>query len=358
MPDPAEKAPMIELEFVEDLAAWRGGLGGSSVIHVNQEELTEHPWGFATSTSRQKIFDELGNRFVTRLSDVADIFVGVQSSADKILFVNPKSASTSSSVIFDDVNGREWAIERAATLPALVDRSLEPYEAQPVPDRVAIWPYTIETTATGRSRAQPMPPDELAVQYPRAAEYLEQHRATLCARHMPDPGAAFYAYGRTQSLTKMESPKIIVRVLSLPLSPQYAWDPDGLVVPGGGSGPYYLIRPKDERFPPEVIIALMSHPVIDALVIAGARSFRGGYAVHSKQSLQRTPVPIFGQAAVDRLTELVRELHNLVVALRTESDSLRSSSMRSRRTWLRARVEQEVAQALGLSQEDLEHFAD
>jgi hypothetical protein len=59
----------------------------------------------------------------------------------------------------------------------------------------------------------------------------------------PDQGDAFWAYGRSQSLTKLDEPKLIVRVLSL--APQYMLDTDGLVTPGGGDGgPYYLVRPE------------------------------------------------------------------------------------------------------------------
>lgn len=350
---------MFELELVEDLSSWVRRAGGSSVVHVDQAKLSSAPWRFAaTSKSRQRVFDDLAERCTTRLIDVADIFVGVQSSADKIFFVKPKPArSTSDVVVFDDSDGREWSIEREMTRPALVDRSLEPYEARPVPDTVAIWPYRIVDRGA-RARAVPISPQELAAQYPRAMSYLQHNRGALLARGMPNPGETFYVYGRTQSLTKMTAPKIIVRVLSRPLSPQYAWDPDGLIVPGGGSGPYYLIRPKSDSPSAEVLIALMSHPVIDAFVIAGARPFRGGYMVHSKQSLQDAPVPFFEQSEAERLVELVREMHDLSIALRSETDSVLVNSMRSRRTWLRGEVEDIVGRTLGLSERDLEHFVE
>ena len=348
---------MIEVEFVEDVDAWRQGEAGS-VVHVEQEKLSEAPWVFAMSTSTQKIFDDLERRFEGRLLDVADIFVGVQSSADDVLFVIPETVTKEGEVAFKDKGGRRWKIAREATRPALLDRSLSPYEAEPIPDRMAVWPYDIEEQTSGRLRAKLVPPDCFEQRFPKAFKYLTYHRDALANRSVsPDPGDSFYAYGRSQSLAKMEDPKIIVRVLSVPLAPQYVWDPKGLVVPGGGSGPYYLMRSKDDSYPPEVLIALLSHPVIDAFVIAGARTFRGGYAVHSKQSLQSTPVPVFDDTARDRLTSLVTEMQRLSVESRGETDSMRRSSIESRRTFLRGQVEDVVTASLGLDEDDILHFS-
>lgn len=346
----------IEVELVEDVDAWRRGVPGT-VMQIDQDELTEAPWVFASSAGAQSVFDALRARFGRRLDEVADIFVGVQSSADDIYFVVPEDV-TQTEVAFTDKNGRRWTIEREATRPALVDRSLNPYEAEPVPDRVAVWPYDIEQRDASRLRARILDPDELRHRFPQTFEYLSDHRAALEGRSVsPNPGDSFYAYGRSQSLTKMDDPKIIVRVLSVPLAPQYVWDPNGLIVPGGGSGPYYLMRSIDPTYPPEVLIALMSHPAIDALVIASARTFRGGYAVHSKQSLQSVPVPDFDVETQERLVDLVAEMQRLSVDLRDETDSMRTGAIESRRTFLRGQVEEAVSGVLGLTDEDLQHFA-
>lgn len=347
---------MIEVEFVEDLSAWKEGERGS-IQQVDQNELGRDPWVFASSASGQKVFEELHARFDRRLPDVADIFVGVQSSADDIFFVVPDESTTESEVVFTDTNGQRWTIERDATQPALVDRSLMPYEAEPVPDRAAIWPYEIEQPEGRRARARVIPPEEMEARFPRTMAYLEHHRSALEDRSVsPDPGDSFYAYGRSQSLTKMSDPKIVVRVLSVPLAPQFAWDPNGLIVPGGGSGPYYLMRSSSDEYPPELLIALLSHPVIDSLVIAGARTFRGGYAVHSKQSLQNAAVPQFSDEVRSQIVNLVQEMQSLSVELRDETDTMRRASIKSRRAYLRGRVEDCVSATLELSQEDLQYF--
>lgn len=347
---------MIEVEFVEDVDAWRQGNTGS-MIRIDQSEISAGPWIFAMSTGAQKIFTDLENRFDSRLHDVADIFVGVQSSADDVLFVIPEAVTEEGYVAFTDKGGRRWNIEREALRPALLDRSLSPYEAEPIPDRMAVWPYDIEEQKSGRLRAKLIGPDCFEQRFPRAFEYLACHRDVLSNRSVsPDPGTSFYAYGRSQSLAKMDGPKIIVRVLSLPLVPQYVWDPNGLIVPGGGSGPYYLIRSKNDSYPPAVLIAFLSHPVIDAFVVAGARTFRGGYSVHSKQSLKSTPIPVFDDDVRQLLTSLVTEMQQLSMEWRVETDSMRRSSIESRRSFLRGQVEDAVTATLGLGKEDLQHF--
>ena len=221
-----------------------------------------------------------------------------------------------------------------------------------------IWPYEILPAAGGATRAQVIQPADLRKRFPLAADYLERHRVALESRSVsPDPGEAFYAFGRTQSLTKMDEPKIVVRVLSLPHNPQYVLDPDGLVVPGGGSGPYYLIRTRDtSEFPHEYLIAVLSHPVIDGLVTRSARVFRGGYLVHSRQTLSTVPVPQATESERNAICDMIGELHDLATRARRETDAVIQDSIGSRRGVLRSQIEDRISELLGLSEDELRLF--
>ena len=53
-------------------------------------------------------------------------------------------------------------------------------------------------------------------------------------------------------------------------------DGDDLVVTGGGNGPYYLIRPRASHSI-EFLLAVLAHPLSEAIVRSKPSVFRGGY---------------------------------------------------------------------------------
>ncbi|HBF3136013.1 TPA: hypothetical protein KKQ22_004693, partial [Shigella sonnei] len=127
----------------------------------------------------------------------------------------------------------------------------------------------------------------------------------------PNPGDAYWAYGRSQSLGKLTDPKLIARVLSL--TPQYALDTDGFVVPGGGDGgPYYLLRPQAGcEYSIDVIQAIVSHPAVDLFVAVNGKKYRGSYASHRKAFLTNVPVPPLSKDQQASIAERVQELRQL-----------------------------------------------
>jgi hypothetical protein len=194
----------------------------------------------------------------------------------------------------------------------------------------------------------------MASQYPKCWAYLESRRAKLEARSVQSGSPeTWYRYGRSQSLAKLDDEKIIVRVLSV--VPQYAWDPGGLLVPGGGDGgPYYLIRPlPGSSVSALFLIGVLSHPVIDAMVWeAGGKEYRGGYFPHRKAFLKTLPIPTSDAAGQARVTELTTTLVGYTEEARSETDARTRTVLDRRTAAQRARVEAAVGELLGLTEED------
>ena len=170
------------------------------------------------------------------------------------------------------------------------------------------------------------------------------------------PGDGWYRYGRSQSLTLLDGPKIVVRVMSI--VPRYAYDPDGLVAPGGGDGgPYYFVRPladqsaEYQRF----LIAVLSHPVIDAIVVANGRAFRGGYYVHRKQFLQDLPIPAPGDR-LGPIADAVAATSRTVKTLRHEADTARRRALEQLLATQRLRCQDLVTRLYGLTPDELAAF--
>jgi methylase of polypeptide subunit release factors len=280
-------------ELVENLGDWIGGAAGEEV-EIPRSELGRDIWPIPRS-GQARVFAKMAAAKAARLGDVADIFVGVQTSADEVLFITPRQQQPDAAYVeFNDRAGRRWRIERGVCRPGLKDRILVPYDFNPVADRLAIFPYDIDPPAGThtRSRAQILSPPVMRERYPLAMDYLEAHEAELRSRNVsPNPGDAFYAYGRSQSLTKLDAPKVVVRVLSR--TPIYAVDHRGLVVAGGGDGgPYYLLRPRaGSPVSLQTLVAVMSHPAVDAFIRSRGRTYRGGYVSHRRAFMLDVPLP-------------------------------------------------------------------
>ena len=72
----------VRIERPERLESWRYGEAGAVDV-VPANELSEDPWRFANADT-SALFDRIKAAFPNELGTVAEIFVGVQTSADKI----------------------------------------------------------------------------------------------------------------------------------------------------------------------------------------------------------------------------------------------------------------------------------
>src|SRR5690606_34654311 len=214
---------------------------------------------------------------------------------------------------------RDWPIERGILRPCLHDVRLSPYTRAKA-NAWMIFPY--EIIHGRRTIARLIQPSEMARRFPMCFAYLTARRAELERRNVVGGAAAdrqFYQFGRSQSLTKFDSPKIILPILSL--EARYAYDENNIVMTGGGNGPYYLIRALDGA--PEsnfFLLAVLHHPLSEAMVRTHTSPFRGGYYSHGKQFIEHLPIPPATPAQRTEIEMLVCQLidaNDAVLAART-----------------------------------------
>lgn len=336
----------VTVDMVTDLEAWRE-TGLANRIEINRGDLGAGTWPFATADQTQ-LFEQLEAHRIAKLGDPGwvHIFVGVQTSADDWYFVEPRQTLNGDAVEFIDKTGVRTLIERSLVRPAVKDQKIDFFDGQPSPDRYAIFPYDVNEE-TGRAKL--ISADDMRTYYPLAYAYFVRHRVRLQNRSVtPDPGDAFWAYGRSQSLSRLRGPKLIARVMSL--IPRYALDESDFVAPGGGDGgPYVFLRPTlDCPYSIDVVQAILSHPVIDLMVAVKGKKFRGSYAVHRKEFLKNIPIPDLTEQQQAYIEARARELRELAIRLRDEHDSVIARSMTERRTLLASEIELVLSSAYKL----------
>lgn len=295
--------PEVSVERVNSLEAWRYGTPGARDT-IPTAELSEEPWQFADTDTRA-LFTRVRADCGRTLRDAAEIFVGVQTSADDVYIFH--AVDESDDTVTLRWGNRDWPIEREILRPCLLDVTLHPYTRAEA-NSWMIFPY--EMVHGRRTSAQLISPEDMRNRFPHCWAYLEARREKLEKRNITGGAAAarqFYQFGRSQSLTKFDTPKIILPALSR--DARYAYDDANIMMTGGGNGPYYLLRPAagadETNF---FLLAVLHHPLSEAFVRTHTSSFRGGYYSHGKQFIEDLPIPAASPEQRAEIERLVAEL--------------------------------------------------
>ncbi|MCF7818213.1 MAG: Eco57I restriction-modification methylase domain-containing protein [Kiritimatiellales bacterium] len=257
-------------------------------------------WNFVVGNDAR--LQERLHRIKTELGDVANIFVGLQTSADKI-FVLPVDTD----------------IESGLVRPFLQTGDLSGY-MPPQASACMLFPYDLST-----GKAELIPAAIMEKQYPKGWAHLCSHRETLMNRERGKwRHENWYAFGRSQNLTLMDEPKLIIQVTAR--KPTVLLDTEGLHMTGGGSGPFYGIRPKDPNLSLEFLLGLLNSTLFGMIVKAQSTNLRGGYIKFSKQYIESAPIPPIdfdnaGDVAKhDRMVGLVERMLELNSKKATENN--------------------------------------
>jgi hypothetical protein len=334
------------LERVHDLSRWRYGEAGE-LSTVDAGEIGAGPWPIA-SEAIKSIVEQVRGAHGSVLETVADIFVGVQTSADKIYILHP--AEVHDDYVVVEWNGKQWRAEREILRPCLHDVALHAY-ARPEPNSYMIFPYKI-----AGDKAILLTASEFKKLYPETWKYLSARKSELENRNIVGGEVGkqeWYQYGRSQSLTKIDGPKIILPALSR--EPRYAYDDENIVVTGGGNGPYYLIRPKpDSGITIETLLAVLCHPLSEAIIRSRTSVFRGGYYSHGKQFIADLPVPILSAAGANVLDKLVKNCIGVATGeVRATMPAARIKLGRLAEV-ARTAIEAKITEAFGLTDAEVE----
>ncbi len=340
----------VKLEKAGPLETWRYGQQGS-LTTIPAADLGEEPWEFADDDVRA-LFARVRAAYPLTLSSVAEILVGLQTSADRVFIVHPVSEDAASVVCH--WNGRDWPIERGVLRPILHDVQLGAY-GRPTANAWLIFPYELTRTSAGGQKARLLQPHEFSFRYPLAWEYVQARRSELDGRNIVGGTAAerqWYQYGRSQSLTKFDTSKIICPALSR--EARYAYDDSGVTITGGGNGPYYMIRTRDgTAISNHYLLAILNHPLSEAFVRTNTSTFRGGYYSHGKQFIENLPVPASDASTRSAIEHLVSRLIRVI----DDRDGARTPHERTVKEReaiaLRVEIEDRVSALFALSPADL-----
>jgi type I restriction-modification system DNA methylase subunit len=246
---------------------------------IDVSHLSEAPWVFIRR-AEEPLWHKLES-VGSRLRDVAiDIFQGFKTGGDAIY---------TAEVVRD--TGRLWRVRFLAedrerlVEPELMRRLIKGGEMKRfaiAPTRRAIlFPYE-----AGRLVSQRM----MATEYPHAWEYLRSQKSNLESRERGKMrGEGWYAYTRSQALTAMPRPKIVVpdyyahASFGLDLAGEYSFS-------GGGAGGYGIVL--KEGVEPRYVVALLNSRLLDwYLQKITVRAYQTAY-MYVKKYIEQLPIKL------------------------------------------------------------------
>ena len=275
----------------------------------NQKSLTEQPWVFV-SKETQLVFDKIRACKNKSLNAIAEIAVGLQTSADKVYIFQPTSESDKTYKF--SFRNQEYEIEKSICKSCIYDLSFGLFDTVK-PNAQIIFPYTIQT-----DKAEVFSEEYFQKNYPLSWAYLNNFKAELSRRSINgSKEPKWYQYGRSQSLTRFyNTHKLIWPVLST--HPSYVFDETNLQFTGGGNGPYYslFVRPGN-KYSIFYILGILAHPIFETMVKSGASEFRGAYYSHGKQFIENLPIKQIDFAKkkeISQHNEIVKTVKQLIAA--------------------------------------------
>ena len=293
----------------------------SDTISLNSSGLNSTPWRLTTDISFLRLLEKL-EQVAVPLSDVADVFNGIQTSAERptpvYWFSLDAVREQRADILIIEKDGRLFPIERSILKPYFKptrqsEKGLNSYSRLGT-DKLIIFPYD----EAGKLYSIAV----MKKQFPGAYAYLEAHYDRLAPRSVSTIGTrdvpnattdTWFQYGRTQALTSfINTPKLIVGVLSK--EPMYAYDDNDMLIASGGTAGYCAVTQKlDSPYALEYIQAWLSNPYTEQILKLTASDFEGGFIARGTFILPSLPfIPL------DFNDPKQRQLYNeVVIASRT-----------------------------------------
>ena len=271
----------FEMGFVQD---WNHFLFDHNVecLPYPATYISRQPWSFLP----QNIIAHLEHisPSCVPLSSLADIFVGVQTSADQIYIIHADREDRSF-IYSHDRRNREFKVEKGILRKSIYDTQLASYE-RITANSYIIFPYK---EVNGKPMLYSL--EEMHTSFPYALAYLEGFREELDKRNMNSRNESnWFAFGRSQSIKRFLSGEHLVWPV-LSIGSNYVYDNEMVVFTGGGNGPFYGLEMKPaSRESIFYIQAVLNHWLMELLVKGKASTFRGDYYSHGKQFIATLPI--------------------------------------------------------------------
>lgn len=346
-----DKAASKTVRFtqVTSLSEWRTK-GVASTGTLDTKKVTRNEWNFCVGPGAT-LFDRLC-AMPQKLGDVADIFVGLQTSADDVYILRLVDENADGYTLYSDALGKEWSFEKELLHPIVSGTDVEAFGTLPTRQYI-LFPYLVQN-----EQASLIPFADVMGRYPATAEYLRANKKRLEARERGAfRGAQWHRFGRTQNLGIQGRKKICVPRLVDVL--HAAYDSDGSRILDNVDVGGVTWKPAFAGLRLEVILALLNSRLMRWYFPQVSAPFRGQYRSANRQFLSLLPMPFSGgtnHADQELLDSLVQIANNALAIQSTRcaaTNKQQKSVLDAQFVAACAEMDRTVYRLYGLSTEEI-----
>jgi len=279
---------------------------------INSDLIKGNEWNFIVG-DHSKLFDKI-NKTNLKLGNIADIFVGLQTSADKVFILNLIKEEEKFLILFSKSLNCECNLEKDLMHPIVSGTDVVRYSM--LPNRQ----YILFTYDINNEKANLILLDKISKLYPKTMEYILKNQKILENReHGKFKNNQWYRLGRSQNLGIQGRIKICIPRL---LKKLYATiDSVGTHfldnVDVGGVSLKNIYKEQSLYF----LLGLLNSNLLNWYFSFVGGTFRGGWLSANRQFLSQLPIRIIDfsnkndkehydtvLASVDRMLELNKQL--------------------------------------------------
>lgn len=308
------KEPQNEFPYfkVEDLEKWQAG-NGTLPIPVTADSLNHKEWNFVPSVN-QPLFRKINSQ-PKKLEEVADIFVGLQTSADDVFILDYLGETQSTIRLQSKSLGTEWTFEKELLHPLVSGTDVEAYGTLPHRQFI-IFPYKVKDDEATLTEF-----DQIQKKFPKTAEYLSKNRITLEEREGGKlKNEKWHGYIYLKNMTRQELPKLCVPRLVDEL--HAAWDENGEVFLDNVDVGGVTVKSEFAGLQMPYLLALLNSKVLRWFFPFVSVPFRGNYFSANRQFLGQLPIKLIDPKKKNELKlekEIVERVEQIQAAHKQQS---------------------------------------
>ena len=286
----AASQPSFTYTAVNDLQEWAVTHEAQSAT-LQSEKLSSDIWNFSIAPGAE-LREKLGS-MPTKLGDVAQIFVGLQTSADDVFMLDYVGAEGKRLRLESKVLGETVVLEDALLHPVISGTDVQGYP--PLGSRQFIlFPYEVQD-----EKANLLPFSEIQKRYPLTAAYLAKNRQRLEQREKGKfRDESWYRFGRSQNLgiqnrVKVCVPRLVDRLCA-------AFDHDGTHFLDNVDVGGVTLTAEYSHLGYQYLMAVLNSRLMGWYFPSISAPFRGGWMSANRQFLSKVPIrPIDPKSKTD-----------------------------------------------------------
>jgi hypothetical protein len=265
---------------VTDLAAWRRERTATEG-ELPSTTATAAEWNFTVGDGAG-LFEKL-SRMSVKLGDVADIFVGLQTSADDVFIMDFIEESENAMKLHSEALGEDWMFEKNLLFPLVSGTDVQRYLELPERQYI-LFPYEVSGTTVSLIEF-----GQLAERYPQTAAYLTANRKRLESREKgKSKGLKWYGYIYLKNMARQGTTKICIPRLVDHLYAAYDTDGRHYLDNVDVGGVVWRSQYREQGL--SYLLGLLNSSLLRWYFPFVSAPFRGGWMSANRQFLSQLPI--------------------------------------------------------------------